>query len=312
MNILFSFLSALIIAIGFGPICISYFKNINFKQYIREEGPQSHLKKQGTPSFGGLIFLLAWNIVILIYNLESSAFTSIILSTVGFGIIGFLDDYLKIYRQNNLGLSGKQKMILIFFVSIFLFILFRNQIKLNFFNFELNRFWFLMFPIFLFISSAVTNAVNLTDGVDGLSASVTSIIGLFYAIIAYQRGMYDLCLLNIAFVGGLLGYLVYNVYPAKIMMGDTGSFAMGGFVLMNAFVLNMVWLLIIFGFVYVFETLSVIIQVSYYKKTKKRIFKMTPFHHHLELSGWNEYKIVIFADLVTLLLCIISYFIAIK
>lgn len=317
------FMLFLSVALGFGicailgPVVIKYLKKLKLGQVVREEGVQAHIEKAGTPTMGGILFLLSlllsFTTISILTSFKTVTANSVFLlfSTVGFGMIGFLDDYLKIVRKNTDGLKPKQKLLGIFLVSLLLTLMLPNHvyIYIPLLNVKLYGGVFLnlllLFPILYLLSSATVNAVNLTDGIDGLCSSVSTVVSLFFvAFIFYMRlALVEIMYFDMMFAGALLGYLLYNWYPAKVMMGDVGSFAIGGFVLANTLLLNIVWWLPIFGLIYVWETLSVIMQVLYYKKTKKRLFKMSPFHHHLELCGWKETKIVFTFAGVTLLLC---------
>ncbi len=301
-----------IVAVGTGPMWIPYFRKLKFGQFIREEGPQSHLQKGGTPTFGGVIFIVAAVISVMTLKLFSINTMAVVTSTLLFGFVGFLDDYQKVIKKNNLGLNAKQKMASLLIVSTLLYVFYFIGHKSNFWGLVSIENAIIVFILFIFIAVAVTNSVNLTDGIDGLCASVTMIISLFFAAYSYYLGNYDLLLVNAVFTGALLGYLVYNWHPAKVFMGDTGSLALGGYVFANAMLLNIEWFLPLFGMVYVLEALSVIIQVLYFKKTGgKRFFRMSPLHHHFELGGWSEKKIVYVASSLTIALSLISYFLII-
>ena len=285
-------------------------------QSIREIGPTWHNNKAGTPMMGGLMFIFA-AIICLVANLftteEYSAFYVLALSLC-FGFIGFLDDFYKIKFKRNLGLTAIQKAMLQMAVSaIYLYILYRQNIMtcdiyVPFFNvtFYLHPIVYIFFAMFVMVGCV--NAVNLTDGVDGLSSSVTIPVMVFFAAAAFCMGRYDLALLPAALVGGLIAYLFYNWHPAKVFMGDTGSLFLGGVVCALAFALDMPLVLILVGFVYIMETLSVILQVGYFKLTHgKRLFKMSPIHHHFEMCGWKEEKIVLTFAGVSALMCILAW-----
>lgn len=312
LNAVMFFVISLIASLILGPIVIPRLHAMKFGQAIREEGPQSHLHKGGTPTIGGLIFIIAFLIPIalsLTFELAKVAF--VVLAILGFGAIGFLDDYLKVVKKHNLGLRAKHKFILQSILSI-LFAVFamtwgtetyipfmRSYVSLGMF------FLPLIFVMFL----AIDNAVNLTDGLDGLASSVTSVVSVFFILMGALAGEWVVVLMASAMLGGLIGYLKFNWYPAKVFMGDTGSLALGGYVGAMAVLLKMPLLIPIFGIVYFIETLSVIIQVAVYKKTKKRVFKMAPIHHHYEMIGWSEVKIVTRFSVATAIACFISYLI---
>lgn len=302
------FIISLVTSLAFGPIVIPRLRKLKFGQAIREDGPEAHLVKSGTPTMGGLIFIVAFLTPIMIFlNFESSEVIFVITGMIGFGAIGFIDDYLKVVKKHNLGLRAKQKILMQLVVGILIAWLagrIGTEVHLPFLGIYADFKW-LFYPFAVFMAVGFNNAVNLTDGLDGLAASVTFVVSVFFALVSLKQGNELMILVNLAMAGALLGYLRYNWYPAKVFMGDTGSLALGGYVVAVAFALKMPFLLLMVGIVYVIETLSVIIQVLVFKKTKKRIFKMAPIHHHFELSGWHEKKIVfVFTGLTTLGACI--------
>ncbi len=310
LMIINALLIGLAIAAASGPFWIPFFRKLKFGQYIREEGPQAHLAKAGTPTFGGAIFIFSALLTTLVLNDLTTYLISLLVGTVGFGLIGFLDDYTKVIMKHNRGLSAGAKMIGLIAVTAVLYVLF--------FKSHISVFWLNAFSVqgvvwavlFLLIAVATTNAVNLTDGIDGLCGLVSLIVALFLTAVSVKRGALDLALANAAMSGALIGYLLYNWHPAKVFMGDMGSLALGGYIFVNAVQLGIEWWIPLFGVVYVVETASVIIQVGYFKSTGgKRFFKMTPLHHHFELSGWSEMKIVIAAGGVTALACLLTYLI---
>ena len=285
-------------------------------QSIREIGPTWHNNKAGTPMMGGLMFILA-AIICLLVNIptmrEYSVFYVLVLSLC-FGFVGFLDDFCKIKFKRNLGLTALQKAMLQMAVSaIYVYLLYKQNILtcdiyVPFFNvtFYVHPILYVFFAMFVMVGCV--NAVNLTDGVDGLSSSVTIPVMVFFAAAAICMGKYDLALLPAVLVCGLIAYLFYNWHPAKVFMGDTGSLFLGGVVCAMAFALDMPLVLILVGFVYIMETLSVILQVGYFKLTHgKRLFKMSPIHHHFEMSGWKEEKIVLVFAGVSALMCVIAW-----
>ena len=286
-------------------------------QSIREIGPTWHNNKAGTPMMGGLMFIFA-AIICLVGNLitieEHSVFYVLALSLC-FGFVGFLDDFYKIKFKRNLGLTAIQKAMLQMAVSaIYLYLLYRQNILtcdiyVPFFDvtFYLHPIVYIFFAMFVMVGCV--NAVNLTDGVDGLSSSVTIPVMVFFAAAAFCMGKFDLALLPAALAGGLIAYLFYNWHPAKVFMGDTGSLFLGGVVCAMAFALDMPLVLIPVGFVYIVETLSVILQVGYFKLSHgKRLFKMSPIHHHFEMCGWKEEKIVLTFAGVSALMCLLAWF----
>ena len=303
-----------VIVLLLGIVVIPALRVFKFGQSIREEGPQSHLKKSGTPTMGGIMFILSTAITVIIVSpkMTGPAIVAII-TTLGFGIIGFLDDTLKIKRKKNLGLRAYQKLIgQIAFAFILVYFAYTNSnigsaIHIPYTNimFDLGI-WYIPFMIFVIV--AVVNGVNLTDGLDGLASSVTLIIGVFFVLVTYALQMTDLSIFCGALVGGLLGFLRYNSYPAQVMMGDTGSLALGGAVSAMAVLLKMPFIIVIIGIIYVIETLSVTLQVGYFKLTRgKRLFKMAPIHHHFELKGWHETKVVAVFSIITAIFCLLGF-----
>lgn len=312
-KILAPLIMGFIFSIVLGPIFIPILHKLKFGQNIRKEGPKSHQKKSGTPTMGGLIFFISVATTILIMGQKLMDKEMIILySFLAFGFIGFLDDILKIIHKDNLGLKAAQKMILLILFSLALawygykyigtdiLIPFANQ------DFRLNL-GMMYIPFIVFYYAAVTNAVNLTDGIDGLATSVTVIVLTFFAIIGFRTQNTEVATFSIALAGALLGFLKFNAFPAKIFMGDTGSLALGGAIGTIALMLKMELLVVIVGGMYVIETLSVIIQVTSFKLTGKRVFKMSPIHHHFEHLGWSEVKIVTVFSGITAILCIIGF-----
>ena len=318
INSLFSttILAPLVIAFIFslilGPIFIPILHKLKFGQNIRKEGPKSHQKKAGTPTMGGLIFFISVAATILITGPKLSDQKMIILySFLAFGFIGFMDDMLKIIHKDNLGLKAGQKMVLLLLFSVALAIYGYMKIGTDILipfsdGFKLNI-GILYIPFIILYYAAVTNAVNSTDGIDGLATSVTIIVLTFFTIVAFKAGQKDVAIFSIALCGALLGFLKYNAFPAKIFMGDTGSLALGGAIGTIALMLKLELWVVIVGLMYVIETLSVIIQVTSFKMTGKRVFKMAPIHHHFEQCGWSEVKIVTVFSLVTAVLCIIGF-----
>ncbi|WP_302652989.1 phospho-N-acetylmuramoyl-pentapeptide-transferase [uncultured Clostridium sp.] len=303
LSIIFSLVS--------GPIAIPLLRKLKFGQNIREEGPESHLKKAGTPTMGGIIFILSSLIVMLILGNKFNDKAMIALySLIAFGFIGFLDDLLKILKKQSEGLKPGQKMILLLIFSIALAIYGYYNLNTNllipFTSFEI-QLGILYIPFVVIIYAATTNAVNLTDGLDGLATSVSILVLTFFTIVCFMMKETSLAVFCVVLIGGLIGFLKYNAYPAKIFMGDTGSLAIGGAISTVAIILEQPLLIIIVGGVYVFETLSVIIQVTSFKLTGKRVFKMAPVHHHFEKCGWSEIKIVTVFSLITAVLCLIGF-----
>ena len=312
---LFSAAYALIIAfiacVVLGAFVIT--KLHNFGQNVRDDGPKSHLKKQGTPSMGGIFMIGAFAIATLFFVKDNPDAIVVLLITVGYGLVGFLDDYIKVVKKRSLGLRAWQKVVFQLIVTI-LFAIY--LLKMNDFGteiyvpftkgFYINLGW-LYVPFLFFVMVGTVNSVNLTDGLDGLASGVTVLVATYFVFIAYavNKGLIPVCG---AAIGALLGFLVFNSYPAKVFMGDTGSLALGGFVASVAILTKMPIMLVIVGFVYVCESLSVMIQVGYFKLTGgKRIFKMAPIHHHFELSGLQGIKVVELFTIATAVLCLLGF-----
>lgn len=312
-RLIYSVLVAFFISILQGPILIPLLQKFKFGQSIREEGPKSHQKKAGTPTMGGIIFILSSFITMaLIIKKPGDEAMIALYAFVAFGIIGAIDDGLKIVNKNNLGLRAYQKMILLLLVSgVFAYYAAKNpyigtSIIIPFAHKTVNFGWFYV-PFIIFYFTAVTNAVNLTDGLDGLATSVTLLVMTFFSLVSFAMGHYTLAIFCAVVAGALLGFLRYNAFPAQVFMGDTGSLALGGAVAAVALILKLPLLVIIVGGIYLMEALSVILQVASFKLTGKRIFKMSPIHHHFELSGWHETKVVSIFCIVTVVLCLIAF-----
>jgi len=289
-----------------------------FGQFIREEGPQAHLSKAGTPTMGGIAFICGITVAVVISMFMKGSGTTgkiaILLSMFAFGAVGFIDDYNKIAKKQNEGLTPKQKLLLqaAFGLALAIFMMTKEgtTMFIPFFRKTVD-FGILYIPFVVFIEVAMANAVNLTDGLDGLASSNSAIVACTFAIIgmSVRGGSEPMAAAGQAVFGALVGFLLYNHYPAKIFMGDTGSMALGGVLSAMAIVGHMEWLLPIAGLLYVIEALSVIIQVTYFKKSGgKRIFRMAPIHHHFELGGWHETKVVRVFCLFTFVCCVIAYF----
>ena len=295
--LLTSFLLTVILA----PIGIPVLRRLKFGQSIREEGPQSHMKKAGTPTMGGLIFLLAiivsTVVMAMIFDLFTTQTIVLLLVLVGFGVIGFLDDGLKVIFKRNLGLTSLQKLIGQIVIAIAAFLLLRlgsfdTAIAIPYTDISVDLgILYVAFLIFWLVG--FSNAVNLTDGLDGLVSGTASIAYAAFGVIALFNDQTDIALFAFTVTGALLGFLIFNANPAKVFMGDTGSLALGGALAMISVLVKQELLLLLVGLVFVIETLSVILQVGSFKLRKKRIFKMSPIHHHFELSGWSEWKVVL-------------------
>ena len=305
-------LIAFAVSVLLGPVIIPYLRKLKMGQTERKEGVQSHLKKAGTPTMGGIIVLLSTVVTSLFYVKDYPKIIPVLFLTLGFGIIGFLDDYLKVVLKRSDGLMPMQKMACqIVVTAIFAFYLVKftdvpMTMKIPFMPGHELDFGILTIPLIFIVVIGTVNGVNFTDGLDGLASSVTIMVATFFSVIAIgtKSGIEPI---TCAVVGALMGFLLFNVYPAKIFMGDTGSLALGGFVAGTAYMLQMPLFLLIIGLIYVVEVLSVMIQVTYFKATHgKRFFKMAPIHHHFELCGWSETRVVAVFSIITAILCLIA------
>ena len=305
-------LIAFILSVIMGPVIIPVLRKLKMGQTERVEGVQSHLKKAGTPTMGGVIILLAVVITSVIYIGKYPQIIPILFMTLGFGLIGFLDDYLKVVMKRSDGLYPKQKMALqIVVTAIFAFYMVRySEISLAmlipFTGGKYLDIGWLAIPLMFIVVIGTVNGVNFTDGLDGLASRVTVLVATFFTVVAIGTKS-GITPITCAVVGALLGFLLFNVYPASVFMGDTGSLALGGFVASTAYMLQMPIFIIIVGLIYLVEVLSVMIQVTYFKKTGgKRFFKMAPIHHHFELCGWSETRVVAVFSIITAILCLIA------
>lgn len=295
-----------------GPVIIPILRRLKMGQTERVDGVQSHLLKAGTPTMGGVIILLAIVITSVFYIGNYPKIIPILFLTVGFGIIGFLDDYLKVVMKRSDGLYPKQKMglqIVVTAIFAFYMVKFSGVPLTMLIPFSGGKYldlgWFAV-PFMFFVIIGTVNGTNFTDGLDGLASSVTVLVATFFTVVAIgtKSGIEPV---TCAVVGALLGFLLFNVYPASVFMGDTGSLALGGFVASAAYMLQMPIFIVIVGCIYLVEVLSVMIQVTYFKKTGgKRIFKMAPIHHHFELCGWSETRVVAVFSIITALLCLVA------
>lgn len=310
--IVYSVLVAFLISILQGPLFIPILHKLKFGQNIREEGPESHKKKAGTPTMGGIIFITTAIVTMFIMHDNINSNSIFVFATfLAFALIGLIDDMLKIIHKKNEGLTAKQKFLLQFIVSIALscyaYKSFGTDIFIPFLKitWTCNPIIYVLFVTIFLV--AVTNAVNLTDGLDGLASSVTILVMTFFGVVSFSWHQYSVSVFCGIVVGTLLGFLKYNSFPAQIFMGDTGSLGLGGAVAAVAIVLKLPLLVIIVGGIYLMETLSVILQVASFKLTGKRIFKMAPIHHHFEKLGWHETKVVSVFSIATVILCLISF-----
>ena len=303
---------AFAISVVLCPILIPLLKRLKFGQEVRDDGPKTHLKKEGTPTMGGVVILIAIAVTCLFYMKDYPEILPILFVTIGFGLIGFLDDFIKIVMKRSLGLRAWQKMLLqIVVAGVFAYYVvnytdLNNEIIIPFTGKIVTLSNWAYVLLLMFVVVGTVNGSNFTDGLDGLASSVTALIATFFTVVAIGTGS-GVAPVTCAAVGALLGFLVFNVYPAKVFMGDTGSLALGGFVAATAYMLKMPLFILLVGLIYLFEVASVMIQVTYFKKTGgKRFFKMAPIHHHFELCGWPESKVVAIFDIVTALLCVLG------
>lgn len=301
-----------------GRFVIPVLRALKVGQSIREIGPTWHNSKQGTPTMGGILFVMGCAVAILAgtrtFAEGDYTYLVIFFFSLIFGVIGFLDDFIKVVKKRNLGLTEIQKLLLQLVAAAVYLVLLKNMGHLSsdlyipFFNISVTIPWVVYLLLSIFIIVGTVNAVNLTDGVDGLCATVTLPVMIFYAVVAWQWGHTGTSQFASAIVGALLGFLIYNFHPAKVFMGDTGSLFLGGAVCGLAYMLDMPLILILVGIIYIAETLSDIIQVTYFKLSHgKRIFRMAPLHHHFEKGGWGEVKIVVIFSTITLVFCILAY-----
>ncbi len=303
---------AFAVSVILGPLVIPFLRRLKVGQTVRDDGPKTHLSKSGTPTMGGIIILTGIIVASVFYIKEYPKIIPVLFLTVGFGLVGFLDDYIKVVLKRSMGLRAWQKMGLqILITGIFIFYIYQYTdislaMKVPFMpDTYIDMGWFNIIFMFIVILGTDTGA-NFTDGLDGLASSVTLMIAMFFTVVAMgtQSGIEPI---TCAVVGALLGFLLFNVHPASVFMGDTGSLALGGFVAATAYVMQMPLFLVIVACIYVAEVVSVILQVGYFKLTKgKRLFKMAPIHHHFELCGWKETKIVAVFTIVTAIACLVA------
>lgn len=313
--------SSFIIAIILGLIILPILKKLKVGQIERDDGPQSHLKKQGTPTMGGIIMIVTMIIAVTgLYfilisqnqNDQANKLLPMLIITIGFGLIGFIDDFKKLVLKNTKGLKPAYKMIglLVISVTYVLYLIYGLNLGTETYIPIIKT--YIEIPIYLYIPFAIivilgaTNAINLTDGIDGLSSSICAIIITTLAIIGMNLKIAEVSIFASVAIGAVLGFLIFNLHPAKVFMGDTGSLMLGGIISGLALYLKMPLILLVIALIPVIETISVMIQVLYFKKTGNRFFKMAPLHHHFELSGWKENKIVVIFSMITLVLCIIG------
>lgn len=314
---LYSAIYAILIAFGINivlcPIIIPFLTKLKFGQNVRDDGPQTHLVKSGTPTMGGIMILISLLIASLPFLKGNKDAIAVLFVTLGYGVIGFIDDYIKVVKKRSLGLRAYQKIIgQLIITGAFLYYLYNfsdvgTDIYIPFTNGKTIDLGILFIPFFFIVMVGTVNSVNLTDGLDGLASGITVLVVTFFLFnaLAINKGLLPI---TGAGVGALLGFLLFNTHPAKVFMGDTGSLALGGFVASIAIIMKMPIFIVIVGIVYVLEAVSVMLQVGYFKLTKgKRLFKMAPLHHHFEQCGWREVKVVAVFYIVTAIACLIGF-----
>ncbi|SDZ78733.1 Phospho-N-acetylmuramoyl-pentapeptide-transferase [Lachnospiraceae bacterium NK3A20] len=309
VNLVLPLIIAFCISAVIGKFLIPELIRMKAEQTERAEGPDSHKKKTGTPNMGGIMFIAALVITCLIFSVKNPDVVPVVFLTLGFGLVGFADDFIKVKKRRSEGLTVRQKMLFQIVIAVVfgLILVFVNHIDLSMkVPFAAGHFFdlgWLSFPALVFIAVATVNGTNFTDGIDGLASCVTIAVALFFAIAAVLAGS-DAAVAATAMIGALLGFLLYNANPAKVFMGDTGALALGGFVVGIAYVLQLPLFIPIVGFIYLLEVVSVILQVCYFKATHgKRLFRMAPIHHHFELGGWTEVRVVALFTVITVILC---------
>lgn len=311
IQLIFTIIIAFIITLVLGPLLIPILKKLKAGQSIRDEGPKSHMVKAGTPTMGGIMFIVAVIVTCLTSGKVNPDILILIASFTAFGVIGFIDDFIKVVLKRNLGLRAYQKLILQMIIAVVLAV---YQLKISAYGTRIyipfvDFYWDIgvfYIPFIAFFVISVVNSVNLTDGLDGLAGGITLIIALFFSIVAINLGYQSIAVFCGALTGALLGFLRFNAHPAKVFMGDTGSLALGGAIASVAILMNMTLIIPVVGGIYLAEAISVMLQVVSFKLRKKRLFKMAPIHHHFELCGWKETKVVGVFWGLTLLLCILG------
>ena len=319
LRIVISCLIGFVVSALAGRVLIPMLRRMKAGQSIKEIGPTWHMSKQGTPTMGGLMFIIAAIVAVAALGWQDFAAGRfgggfVLVFALVFGIIGYIDDYFKVKKHENTGLTAPQKFLLQLAAAILFTVLMRNfgyltpDLYIPFFNVTLSVPWPLYMVFAAFVMVGCVNAVNITDGIDGLASGVTMPVMLFFTAVACWWEHYELGIFSAALLGGLLGFLIYNFHPAKVFMGDTGSLFLGGAVCGLAFALDIPLVLILVGIIYIAETLSDIIQVGYFKLTHgKRIFRMAPLHHHLEMGGWSEVKLFCVFTGITLVMCVLAF-----
>lgn len=313
MDLVLYTLAAIVMSAAITPLSLSFLRRLKFGQFVRDDGPESHLQKAGTPTMGGLNFIIVIVVLGVIASLVQPAVLPILLVSIGFGVVGFIDDYIKVVKKRSLGFKAWQKLLAQIVITaaycayMMLMVDGGSALRIPFVNGMTVELGWLYMPFVVVFMLGTVNGVNLTDGVDGLATSVTiAVLGFFLVTdLAVNSGV---SLIMAIGIGALLGFLLYNSHPAALFMGDTGSLFLGGLVASVAIYLGLPLIIILVGFIYLAEVISVMIQVVYFKRTGgKRFFKMAPIHHHFELSGWKETKVVYVFTIATVFLCLISY-----
>ncbi len=306
-----AFAVAFVLALIAGPLLIPFLRRLKFGQTVRDDGPQTHLKKMGTPTIGGLIFIVPVTLTSIYFYQSYPQIIPVLMSTLGFAAVGFIDDFIKVVKKRKDGLFAGQKTFFQLIVCVsFAFYVMRyteagSSIVIPFTNIIIQPWiYFVFIVLFMYFFS---NAVNLTDGLDGLCSGVTLVVAIFFTIVSLTNGEWGyIKVFSAAIAGGCLGFLAFNIHPSKVFMGDTGSLALGGALTSIAVMMRMPLILFLVGGIYLIEALSVILQVASFKLTGKRIFKMAPIHHHFELKGWKETKVVTVFIIATVILAIAS------
>lgn len=312
-SVLWALIIAFVLTAVMGPFVIPYLQKLKVGQTVRDDGPESHLKKNGTPTMGGIMIIAGMLLASLVYVRRYPDVIPVLMMTVGFGMIGFIDDYVKVVLKRAMGLRAWEKLSLQFVVTAIFAYYMMNiagvslKILIPFTGGRSVDIGWPAVPLLFLAVLGTVNGANFTDGLDGLASSVTAAIAAFFGVVAISVGS-GVAPAAAALVGALLAFLLFNVHPASVFMGDTGSLALGGFVVATAYMLNMPIFILIVAFIYFVEVLSVMIQVGYYKISGgKRVFKMAPIHHHFELCGWSETRIVAVFTIITILLCVVGF-----
>ncbi len=313
MNVLWALIIAFALTAVMGPFVIPYLHKLKVGQTVRDDGPESHLKKNGTPTMGGIMIIAGMLLTSLLYVRDYPDVIPVLMMTVGFALVGFIDDYVKVVLKRAMGLRAWEKLSLQFVITaIFAYYMVKvagvsMELIIPFTGGDTVDIGWMAIPLLFLAVLGTVNGSNFTDGLDGLASSVTAVIAAFFGLIAILEGS-GVAPVALALIGALLAFLLYNVHPASVFMGDTGSLALGGFVVAAAYMLRMPIFILIVAFIYFVEVLSVMIQIGYFKISGgKRVFKMAPIHHHFELCGWSETKVVAVFTIITILLSVIGF-----